>query len=215
MKMLHRPDLFCWSQFNEERNIDFHSFLWLRDEGNILIDPLPMSPHDSQHLKELGGADWILITNSSHIRGSQNLINITQAKVAGPMAEKASFPIHCDLFLHEGDEPFAGLKVFELHGSKTPGELAFLLEDSTLITGDLIRSHQGGQLRLLPSNKCEDLSQVATSLKRLQNIESIEVVLPGDGFHVFHNALTVLRTIDCPITSGASPMPASKNSSIC
>ncbi|QQR46418.1 hypothetical protein JKA73_10205 [Myxococcus xanthus] len=36
----------------------------------------------------------------------------------------------------------------ELHGSKTPGELAFLLEDTTLLTGELIRGHVGGRFPL-------------------------------------------------------------------
>ncbi|MDP6382306.1 MAG: MBL fold metallo-hydrolase, partial [SAR324 cluster bacterium] len=27
MKQLHRKDLFSWSVFNEERNIDFHGIL--------------------------------------------------------------------------------------------------------------------------------------------------------------------------------------------
>ena len=50
MKQLHRKDLFCWSVFDKERNIDFNSVLWVRDAGNVLIDPLPMSEHDHEHL---------------------------------------------------------------------------------------------------------------------------------------------------------------------
>ncbi|MEC7540591.1 MAG: MBL fold metallo-hydrolase, partial [SAR324 cluster bacterium] len=46
MKQLHRKDLFSWSVFNEERNIDFHGILWVRENGNVLIDPMPMSVHD-------------------------------------------------------------------------------------------------------------------------------------------------------------------------
>ena len=30
MKALHRPDLFSWSQFDEARNLDFHSVAWIR-----------------------------------------------------------------------------------------------------------------------------------------------------------------------------------------
>ena len=54
MKQLHRPDLFNWSVFNEDRNIDFHGLCWVRPEGNVVIDPLPMSDHDRQHLQSLG-----------------------------------------------------------------------------------------------------------------------------------------------------------------
>ena len=46
MKRLHKQNLFCWSEFDEDRNIDFHSYLWVRDEGNVVIDPLPLTEHD-------------------------------------------------------------------------------------------------------------------------------------------------------------------------
>ena len=36
MKRLHRPHLFGWSVFNEDRNIDFHSTVWVRPEGNVV-----------------------------------------------------------------------------------------------------------------------------------------------------------------------------------
>ena len=53
MKLLHRPDLFCWSVFDEARDIDFNSVLWVRDGGNIAIDPLPMSSNSTQSSKLL------------------------------------------------------------------------------------------------------------------------------------------------------------------
>jgi len=66
MKQLHRKDLFGWSEFNQQRNLDFHSICWVRDQGNVLIDPLPLSEHDLTHLQSLGGASIIVITNSDH-----------------------------------------------------------------------------------------------------------------------------------------------------
>ncbi len=53
MKKLHRPEFFGWSRFDEARNIDFHSLLWVRPGGNVLVDPLPLSPHDEAHLAAL------------------------------------------------------------------------------------------------------------------------------------------------------------------
>ena len=64
MKQLHRKDVFGWSEFNTDRNLDFHSVLWVRDAGNIIIDPLPMSEHDHSHLQLLGGVHYIIITNN-------------------------------------------------------------------------------------------------------------------------------------------------------
>ena len=39
MKQLHRKDLFGWSVFNPERNLDFNSVLYVREGGNVLVDP--------------------------------------------------------------------------------------------------------------------------------------------------------------------------------
>ena len=73
MKALHRPDLFGWSAFDEQRNVDFNGTVWVRNEGNIVIDPMPMSEHDQAHLSQLGGAAWVVVTNSDHLRAAQEL----------------------------------------------------------------------------------------------------------------------------------------------
>ena len=82
MKSLHRPDLYTWSSFDIDRNVDFNSVAWIRSEGNILIDPLPLSNHDRDHLDSLGGAAWIVITNSDHIRATKDIAQLTGAKIA-------------------------------------------------------------------------------------------------------------------------------------
>lgn len=187
MKRLHRSDLFSWSEFNEDRNIDFHGVLWVRPEGNILIDPVPVCEHDRQHLEQLGGAQWIVITNSDHVRDAENLATITGAKLAGPQAETGNFPIQCDRWLSDSEELVPGLKAFELEGSKTPGELALLLQGDTLITGDLVRAHEGGRLCILPDPKLTDKAKAIESVKRLAQIGPIEAVLTGDGWPVFRD----------------------------
>ncbi|GBD27115.1 hypothetical protein HRbin30_02459 [bacterium HR30] len=187
MKLLHRDDLFGWSQFNEERNLDFHSVLWVRTGGNVVVDPLPLTAHDRAHLERLGGVAWIVVTNSDHTRAAAELAAATGARVAGPQAERETFPIHCDRWLHDGEEVVAGLKVYELHGSKTPGELALFLQPETLITGDLVRCHRAGWLCLLPREKLKDPHAARASVKRLVDIPGIDAVLVGDGWPVFRD----------------------------
>jgi glyoxylase-like metal-dependent hydrolase (beta-lactamase superfamily II) len=187
MKSLHRPDLFCWSEFDEARNIDFNSFLWVRPGGNIMVDPLPLRPHDQEHLEVLGGVAWIVITNSDHIRGAAEIRDRWGAKIAGPFAESEHFPIACDRWLKDGDEVVPGLKVLALEGSKTPGELALLLGAGVLITGDLIRAHRGGSLILLPDAKLSDKAMAVASLRRIASLPDIEAVLVGDGWCIFRD----------------------------
>ncbi len=195
MKSLHRPDLFAWSSFDEARNVDFNGTFWQRDEGNVVFDPMPMSDHDLAHAHELGGIAWIAITNSDHIRAAGETALIFGAKLAGPSTEKAhpAFEgLTVDHWLDEGDD-FLGARVFHLHGSKTPGELAFLLGD-TLITGDLIRGQRAGSLNLLPDKKLSDRQVALDSVRRLA-AHGPTAVLVGDGQSVFRDGVTRLMEI--------------------
>ena len=195
MKRLHRPDLFGWSVFDESRNIDFHGLFWRRDAGNVMVDPLPLSTHDAAHVDELGGVALVIVTNSDHVRDAESVRKRWGASVAGPAAEKGSFPIACDRWLSEDDEPVAGLRVLELDGSKTPGELALLIDGGTLVTGDLVRAHEGGRLTMLPDAKLSDRQRALESVRRLAALESIDAVVPGDGWPVFRGGRDALRAI--------------------
>ena len=195
MKTLHKPNLYCWSQFDEQRNIDFHSYLWVRVQGNIVFDPLPLSTHDKQHLNDLGKLTHIIITNSDHVRDAELLSLETGAAIYGPAAQKNDFPIACAHWLSEGKNLEDGLDVYCLDGSKTPGELAFVVEGDTLITGDLIRAHAGGTLCMLPAAKLQDVSQAINSVKRLAAIAGITAILPGDGWPIFREGEAALQAL--------------------
>ncbi|MBH8563108.1 MBL fold metallo-hydrolase [Nostoc sp. CENA67] len=195
MKSLHRPDLYGWSTFNPARNIDFNGIAWIRPDGNILIDPVALSNHDWNHLQSLGGVVWIVLTNSEHVRAAKEIADQTYAKIAGPAAEKDNFPIRCDRWLSDGDELVPGLKVIELHGSKTPGELALLLEQTTLITGDLVRARKAGSLTILPDDKLMNKKQAIESVQRLAQLTQVEAVLVGDGWPVFRDGRDRLKEL--------------------
>lgn len=185
MKRLHRKDLYCWSKFHEPLNIDFNSVLWVRPGGNVIIDPLPPSDHDTAHLRELGGAAIIVITNSMHLRAGLELKQLAGTRLLAPSAEREKFAN--DGALKDGDEIVPGLVVRELQGSKTPGELALILEDTTLITGDLVRAHRANSLMLLsPEQKLADKGAAVQSMKRVLELHPrIETILVGDGWHLF------------------------------
>ena len=193
MKHLHRDDIYGWSVFDERLNIDFHSILWVRPEGNVVIDPLPLSEHDRSHLEQLGSVSTIVITNSDHTRASKCLAENTGARILGPVDERAQ--LECDGWLNDGDMVVPGLAVMTLNGSKTPGELALLLEETTLITGDLIRAHEAGRLCLLPDPKLSDKEMAVASLRRLRDLPRIEAVLPGDGWPVFRGGAQALAEL--------------------
>lgn len=187
MKLLHKENLFCWSQFDEARNIDFHGYLWVREQGNVIFDPMPLSEHDKKHLNTLGSVSHILISNSDHIRAAEELASMTGADIWGPADERENFPINCTNWLEQTRNFMPGLDIYRLDGSKTHGELAFVIEGDTLITGDLIRAHAGGKLCILPEAKLSDLNKAKDSVRRLAGIQGIQAVLPGDGWPVFRD----------------------------
>lgn len=195
MKQLHRADLYGWSRFDPNRNIDFHSVLWRRPEGNVVIDPLPLNDHERTRLKEFGGAAHIVITNSDHLRAAGELAAFTGARLYGPRGERDSFPLRCDVWLGDGDTVVEGLIALALEGSKTDGELSLLLERTTLITGDLVRAHAGGRLDALPEAKLRDRTLARRSLERLAAIASVVAVFPGDGWPMFRDGHAALADL--------------------
>lgn len=192
MKRLHRGDLFCWSKFHEPLELDFNSVLWVRPEGNVVIDPLPLSAHDAEHLATLGGVRHVVLTNSMHVRAAADLSEVTRW---GPAAEREGFPLPCQRWVADGDELFPGLIAYELQGSKTPGELALVLDETTLITGDLVRAHRANTLSLLkPEQKLTDRGAALASVRRvLERHPRLEHVLVGDGWHAFSNGRALLE----------------------
>ncbi len=192
--MLHRADLFSWAAFDEARNVDFNSVLWVREGGNVVFDPMPQRPHDRAHLSALGPLAWIVITNSDHIRDAVALAADTGAKIAAPAAERGHGELTAHAWLSEGDVLVEGLTTLALDGSKTPGELAFVLGDS-LITGDLVRAHRAGSLMMLPDDKLTDRDAAVASIRRLAALPGIEAVLVGDGWPIFRGGGAALREL--------------------
>jgi len=195
VKSLHRPDLFAWSSFDEARNVDFSGTLWRRRDGNVLFDPMPLTDHDLAHAHELGGVAWIAITNADHVRAAAELAVVFGAKLAAPAGDRErpdldGVPVA--LWLEDGDE-FLGARVIGMQGSKTPGELAFLLGD-TLLCGDLVRGQRAGSLNLLPDPKLADKAAAVASVARLADLGP-SAVLVGDGQSVFRDGEARLRDL--------------------
>ena len=191
MKSLHRSDLFSWSVFDEARNVDFSGHLWTRPEGNVLFDPMPMSAHDRAHLEALGGAAWILISNADHVRDAGRLAAELGARIGAPSAERdcAELQALSDVQWIDADSVHAtGVRCIPMRGSKTPGELAFLLPGGdVLLTGDLVRGQRAGSLNLLPEPKLKDKAAAVASVAGLAALPNVTAVLVGDGQSVFRD----------------------------
>jgi len=187
MKALHRPDFYCWSVFDAHRNIDCNTFLWVRHEGNILFDPLHISEHDFEHMDRLGGVSHIVLSSSDQVRDTETLRYKTGASVLAPTQERTNFPIPVDHWLSDNDAPFQGLKAIELSGSKTPGELAFLIDETTLVCGPMLRAPTAGSLSMLSPDDVQDAAQARASLCGLGAYQHIQAVLVTNGWPIFRH----------------------------
>ena len=195
MKSLHRKDLYCWSSFDEMRNVDFHGTFWVREQGNVVFDPMPMSDHDLAHAHELGGVQWIVVTNADHVREAAELAVMFGAQIAAPDGDRSKPELDgvpVARWLADGDE-IAGAKAFAMQGSKTPGELAFQLGD-TVLFGDLVRGQRAGSLNLLPDGKLKDKDAALASVARIAALEPT-AVLVGDGQSVFRDGAARLKEL--------------------
>jgi hypothetical protein len=205
VKATHRPDIFAFSSFDPARNVDFNGWFCVREGFNLLVDPVAMSEHDIAHARELGGVAWIVITNSDHVRAAPALAERFGAELAGPAAEREAFPIACDRWLAAGDDVFPGVEILAFDGSKTPGELALVLDGDTLVTGDLVRAHRGGTIHLLPDDKLRDRRAALDALRPLAERPAIQAILVGDGWPLFADAHRHLRLL---VTQGVDGVEA-------
>jgi len=187
--------IFTWSAFQAERGIDFNGFLWVRPEGNVLIDPMELDQEGLADVHAKGGAAWILLTNYDHLRAAPRLADVLAAKILAPAGERERFGQDAGLvhgwFSTSADLPVdlqEEIDVIELRGGKSPIEAAlFLKEPGALVFGDLVRSHVSGRLMLLPDPKLTDRAMALESLAALRSLTPAAVLL-GDGDSFFFRA---------------------------
>jgi len=202
MKRLHHPALFGWSSFQEHLDLDFNSVSWVRPAGNILIDPLPLSAHDLAHLTSLGGVAHVLVTNSRHLRATEAIVAKFGATVWAPDGERAAFTLPVERWLEEGDKPVEGMRVLGVEGSKAPGELALVIERTTLVTGDLVRSNRAGELHLMSVEQgLSDLVRATATVARLAALPGLRAVLVGDGFNEYRDGARSLAELHARLTA--------------
>lgn len=185
MKQLILEGFYTWSVFNQDKQMDFNGHLWVRPEGNVLVDPVALSPEDFTQLEELGGAAWCVLTNSDHLRATAELKERLGFRVICHEAEAPTLGIAADRVVKSGEELFDGMLAVHIAEGKTPGEMALLLpRHGAILFGDIVRGSPMGALRLLPDQKLRNPALALQSLRRLLPLP-VRHVLVGDGASVF------------------------------
>jgi glyoxylase-like metal-dependent hydrolase (beta-lactamase superfamily II) len=191
--------LFRWSEFSDEKQLNFNGYYLVHREEAVIIDPPDLSDEGMSELKERvaehAGSPLkaVLLTNVHHDRASLKF--------------KETF--HIPIYIHENDKDlldftpdhtfkgdeilYCGLKVIHLKEQKSPGESAFLLEDQKkLFVGDALIGKTPGKLNLLPPEKYKDIDKAKEALKVLKSGDFDDLLL-GDGEPIQGDAKKLLE----------------------
>lgn len=201
MKSTCLPDLYYASVYQADRRIDFNGFLWKRPEGNVLFDPMPLTPDQLEFVREQGGARWILVSSVEHLRAAPELSELLGAEIVAPESERTRLGELASVVSHwfDGRDTLPGglgaeLAVHWLGGGKSEAEPVFVIEPMrAAIFGDLVRSHESGRLRLLPDPKLSDRERAIADVRALG--VDFDAVLLGDGDCIFRDASAALRQL--------------------
>lgn len=192
------PDIFTWSEFSKEKQLNFNGYYLARQSESVLIDPPEL---DSAGLNELSA---LILKNSDCPLKAIYLTNVHHDRTSRFLKDKFSIPICIhekdkDLLEFFPDETFSdsesgpcGLKVIHLRHQKSPGESAFLLaEIKTMIVGDALIGKIPGKLNLLPAEKYSDIQQAKESLRILLE-NDFDTLLVGDGHSILKDAKVIV-----------------------
>lgn len=181
------PGLVRWSEFNEERQLNFNGYYLSAKGESVLIDP---PAPDDDGLKELkdrvkknthAPLKAILLTNVHHDRASLSMKDLFNVPIYIHEGDEQGLEFDPDYTFKDGDTLPCGLKVIHLKNQKSPGESAFYLAgQKKLFVGDALISKTPGQLTQLPPDKFKDIAKAKESLKVLMDYD-FEDLLLGDG----------------------------------
>ncbi|MCZ6676427.1 MAG: cupin domain-containing protein [Candidatus Poribacteria bacterium] len=195
MKRSIFDDIYSWSIFSEMRQIDFNGHLWVRSEGNVLIDPVAMIDSDLDQLDQLGGAALIVLTNRDHEREADAFRKRTGAKVVVHEADAAALEAPADRLVTDGEEIVPGLRAVHLRYGKSPGEIALYFPGKrAVLSGDLVVGEPVGALTLLADEKLADPPKAALELRKILALP-FDAILVGDGHSILQDARQ--RLVEC------------------
>ena len=129
------PNLYQWSEFSAEKQLNFNGYYLVHNGESVIIDPPVLLDNDLQSLKNLliknsdSPLKAILLTNVHHDRISQKAKEIFNVPVYIHENDVSELDFEADHTFVNGDKLFCGLKVIHLKSQKSSGESAFYLED--------------------------------------------------------------------------------------
>lgn len=190
------PNIWEWSWFSEEKQLNFNGHLLTVGEHRILVDPPPMTASDIAFARQGGPVDYIIVTNRDHERETARLREEFHCTAMVPELDAKEMTLTIDKTCKDGELLPGGIWIVQLAHQKSPGESALFLQTGkgVLIVGDAIIGNPEGALRLLPPEKYADIGQAREGLRRLlkYNFDSLIV---GDGASIVTGAKSLLEQV--------------------
>ncbi len=188
MKQLF-PDIWQWSWFSEEKQLNFNGHFLTVGEHRILVDPPPMTAEDLSQVKRGGQVDYLVITNRDHEREAAAYQKEFRSQVMVPAADAAEMGIKADKTYQDGELLPGGVWVVHLKDQKSKGESALFLQRGTgvLIVGDALIGKVPGSVTMLPAEKYADQAKAREGLRRLLKY-NFDTILVGDGTSIMTGA---------------------------
>lgn len=192
------PDLYSWSEFSEEKKLDFNGYLIIGNGESVIIDPPELKNEDAEELTKLlhehqsSPLKGILLTNVHHERASNSFKNSYSVPVWVNELDKEGLDMPANNTFKGGDILMCGIEAIQLDHQKSPGETAFFMkEQKIMVVGDALLGKIPGQVNMLPSDKYQDPVKAKAGLKKLVNYE-FDALLVGDGTPILRDAKEIV-----------------------
>ncbi|MGE3979305.1 MAG: hypothetical protein AB7F94_17225 [Nitrospira sp.] len=176
------PDIWQWSWFSDEKQLDFNGLLLVIGEHKILVDPPPMTAEARAVVRRYEPMDYIIITNRDHIREAAAYQSELKCQLRVPEADAAQMDVKPTKTYKDGELLPGGIWAIHLREQKSPGESALFIERGrgVLILGDALIGKPPGAVHMLPGEKYADLAKAKEGLRRLLKY-NFDSLLVGDG----------------------------------
>lgn len=183
------PDIWQWSWFSDEKQLDFNGLLLVIGEHKILVDPPPMTAEARAVVRRHEPMDYIIITNRDHVREAAAYQAELNCQLRVPEADAAQMDVKPTKTYKDGELLPGGIWAIHLREQKSPGESALFIERErgVLIVGDALIGKPPGAVRMLPGEKYADSAKAKEGLRRLLKY-NFDSLLVGDGASILVGA---------------------------
>ncbi|MDH4086251.1 MAG: hypothetical protein OEV71_06390 [Nitrospira sp.] len=176
------PDIWQWSWFSDEKQLDFNGLFLMIGEHKILVDPPPMTAEARTVVRRHEPVDYIIVTNRDHLREAAVYQAELGCQLRVPEADAAQMDVTPTKTYKDGELLPGGIWAIHLENQKSSGESALFIERGrgVLIVGDALIGKPPGSVRLLPAEKYVDIQKAKDGLRRLLKY-NFDSLLVGDG----------------------------------